>query len=71
MNVWPPKFDAAMIARYDTRARQLRAEAFNAAFRNLFRTGAALVRYAVAPLAFARRICSSSRGSISTKLHGR
>ena len=27
--------------------------------------------YAVAPFAFARRKCSSSRGKISTKLHGR
>jgi hypothetical protein len=30
-----------------------------------------LLGYAVAPLALGRRICSPSRGKISTKLHGR
>jgi hypothetical protein len=71
MNVWPPKFDAAMISKYEAHARHLRAQAFNSAFRTLFRSSTSAVRYAVAPFAFALRICSSSLGRISTKLHGR
>jgi hypothetical protein len=37
----------------------------------LFRLFTAIPRYAVAPFAFGLRICSSSLGKISTKLHGR
>jgi hypothetical protein len=71
MNVWPPKFDATLISKHEAQARRLRAQAFNAAFKNLARSCARAARYAVAPFAFARRMCSSSLGRISTKLHGR
>jgi hypothetical protein len=71
MNVWPPKFDAALISKHEANARRLRAQAFNSALRTLFRGCARAARYAVAPFAFARRMCSSSLGRISTKLHGR
>ena len=70
MNVWPPRLGAGTVHHYTVKARVLRAEAFNAAFRRLFKILTSTA-YTVAPLAFSRRRCSSSRGNISTKLQGR
>ena len=53
-----------VIAHYARKANELRQEEFR-------RVLAAFGRYAVAPFAFGLRRCSSSRGRISTKLHGR
>jgi hypothetical protein len=68
MTMWPPEPGARTVIYYTARAnllrRQMRTE-FMAQIVN------ASLRYAVAPFAFARRKCSSSRGNISTKLHGR
>ncbi len=59
------------IAHYRRKAERFRREAFREVFTWLFVQAGAIFRYAVAPFALGRRMCSSSRGNISTKLHGR
>jgi D-serine deaminase-like pyridoxal phosphate-dependent protein len=68
MTPWPPDLGVRTVDHYTVQARRLRAQARSDFVLALI---AAVRRYAVAPLAFGRRMCSSSRGNISTKLHGR
>jgi hypothetical protein len=68
MKRWPPELGARTVIHYDARAHRLRSQARNEL---LMRMVERLWRYAVAPSAFGRRKCSSSRGKISTKLQGR
>jgi hypothetical protein len=68
MTEWPPELGARTVIFHMTNARRLRTQARSELLRRIL---AANWRYAVAPFAFGRRMCSSSRGNISTKLHGR
>ena len=68
MRPWPPEFGARTVIVYTARARLLRTQARSEFIMWIFAAG---WRYAVAPFALGRRMCSSSRGRISTKLHGR
>ena len=68
MTEWPPELGARTVILYTARARLLRTQARSEIIMRIFAAG---WRYAVAPFAFGRRMCSSSRGRISTKLHGR
>jgi hypothetical protein len=68
MKPWPPELGARTVIYYTARAGLLRTQARSEI---IVRMLAAAARYAVAPFAFGRRKCSSSRGRISTKLHGR
>jgi hypothetical protein len=68
MNVWPPERSPLAVVFHTANAKRLRAEARSEI---IFKLSAAVSSYAVAPFAFALRICSSSLGRISTKLHGR
>ena len=64
-----PRVPASLSAVvYAAHAKRLRDQARN---EMLLKLCSACARYAVAPFAFGRRKCSSSRGNISTKLHGR
>ncbi len=71
MNPWPRDLGGATVVFHAANAKRLRAETRVAICTSLWRKSAAAARYAVAPFAFALRKCSSSRGKISTKLHGR
>ncbi len=62
------KLTPQLLDHYKREGLRLRREAQREACLRLART---LARYAVAPFAFGRRMCSSSRGRISTKLQGR
>jgi len=68
MTGWPPELGARTVIAHMTNARRLRAQARRDVSLPLL---AAVWRYVVASFAFGRRRCSSSRGRISTKLHGR
>ena len=68
MTPWPPDLGVRTVDHYAVQARRLRAQARSDFVLALI---AGIRRYAVAPWALARRRCSSSRGNISTKLHGR
>ena len=67
MKPWRPELGARTVVYHTARARLLRAQARTEFLMRIV----ARLRYAVAPFAFGRRKCSSSRGKISTKLHGR
>lgn len=73
--VWPPPSGLVpdLLPAHKAAAHRLRQDAKRVAVLRLWAGMLALVRtlYAVAPLAFGRRRCSSSRGINSTKLHGR
>jgi hypothetical protein len=71
MNEWPPDLGAQTVIAHIANARLMRTQARVAACRRIGTLLLAAARYAVAPFAFGRRRCSSSRGNISTKLHGR
>jgi hypothetical protein len=58
------KLTPALLDHYKREGLRVRREA-------LWQAMPRLLGYAVAPLALGRRICSPSRGKISTKLHGR
>ena len=64
----PTEFGSLPVACHEANAKRLRTQART---RIIVKMIAACARYAVAPFAFGRRMCSSSRGNISTKLHGR
>jgi len=68
MKPWPPELGARTVIYHAARARLLRSQARSALLMGMLER---VWRYAVAPCAFGRRRCSSSRGNISTKLHGR
>ena len=70
MSEWPPELGARTAITHMANLQRLRAEVRSEILLRIFATA---WRYALAPLAFAfgRRMCSSSRGRISTKLHGR
>jgi hypothetical protein len=65
---WPPDLGARTVIFHVMNARRLRMQV---RLELLLWILAADWRYAVAPFALGRRKCSSSRGRISTKLHGR
>lgn len=73
MSVWPRevKVSVDVIDRYRRQARVLRNAEFRRTFLALGRLLRRSIDYTVAPFAFGLRKCSSSRGRISTKLHGR
>jgi hypothetical protein len=68
MTTWPPELGARTVIYYTARAHLPRSQARSEILTRVVARG---LRYAVAPFAFARRMCSSSRGRISTKLQGR
>ena len=68
MTQWPPDLGARTVIFHLTNAKCLRGEARRELLLSLL---TAAWHQAVAPFAFGRRKCSSSRGKISTKLHGR
>ena len=68
MTTWPPELGARTVIYYTARANLLRRQMRNEFMARIVNIS---LRYAVAPFAFARRMCSSSRGRISTKLQGR
>ena len=70
----PRRITPERIAFHKHRAKQLRDEAWRDMWRALWallKRIAAVTHHTDAPCAFGRRRCSSSRGMISTKLHGR
>src|SRR3974390_1039370 len=62
------KVSPELMAHYRREADRLRRETWRRAFGWLLAAVTRLARYAVAPFAFGRRMCSSSRGRVSTKL---
>jgi hypothetical protein len=56
VNVWPPEFGPHTIALHKANARMLRTQAFNAAFKSLFRVIAEFGRHAIALLASSRHV---------------
>lgn len=67
MKPWPPDLGVRTVSYYTAQARLLRAQARNAALRNLLKLFATPVRYTAARFVTGRRTSSQNRNGIAAK----